>query len=109
MHDHRPTSFRKLEEKESIQDQELLETFADYADGGWAIFGEVVINLADRAKLSTPNYFRLAGLALHGAANQQAGGRFGGGDSEGFQRDTAEYLLVLEYARFSLAKIASTN
>ena len=46
-------TFAELEQATEVAGTELLESFRDYAEGGWAVLGRVVNGIVDRASALT--------------------------------------------------------
>jgi len=102
------TTFRELEEQANVTGDELMVTFYGYANGGWAVSGEVVKRLAERANLDTTFISMLGSIAHEGMIRQLKGGRFGASEDSAVQ-EAYEYASVYEYAQVRLSEIAASN
>jgi hypothetical protein len=66
------TSFLELEAAPSVTAEQLVATLKHYAEGGWAIIGDVVIGLLTRVRLTDRERLWLLRHARDGAVAHEA-------------------------------------
>jgi len=103
-----PATFRELAEREHVKPDELITSIAHYACNGWAVIGEVVVDIAKRTDLTPLGLQSLELFARNGMEHQLAGGRANASPASR-QREAQHYLVVATYATAQLNEIVAAN